>query len=162
MEEEIIEISQTQQVINPELGIGLSVNSSKVYTKNAIAIATYFGGPLAGFYMMSENFKNFGNKEIAKKTFKIGSVATALFFLLLFIIPEYIMHNIPKFIIPFFYSYLIYYYTNKLQGKNIEEFINTGGQKNSGWKVFWVLILCNAVLVSYIVLITILKVIIFG
>jgi hypothetical protein len=52
----------------------------KIYTIGWIIFSTCIGGPLAGCYLISENFKNFGNKDLARKILIIGIISTILLF----------------------------------------------------------------------------------
>ncbi len=122
----------------------------KLYTIGWVTLATYIGGPLAGCYLMSENFKNLGNKDLAERMFKIGIMSTILLFGGIAFIPESILDKIPNEIIPFTYTTIIYLYIRKFQGKSIKEHIENGGLKYSGWKVIGISI--SSVIVSLLYL----------
>ncbi len=53
-------------------------------------------------------------------------------------------------ILPILYTVIIYSYTEKLQGKILDEHIKSGGKKYSGWKVLGVGILSILVTLIYI------------
>ncbi len=124
-------------------------NEKKLYTKGWVLLGTYFGGPLAGCYMVSKNFEALGQKELAQKVFRIGIITTILFGALVFI-PESITDKIPNYsIIPFIYTVVICCYCVQKQGEAIDEHIKNGGQKYSGWKVTGIGILSLIILLAY-------------
>ncbi|MEK7545102.1 MAG: hypothetical protein AAB551_03145 [Patescibacteria group bacterium] len=112
--------------------------TKKLYTIGWISFASYLGGPLAGCYMLSKNFENFGKINEAEETLRIGTITTLLLFGLLAFIPESIMVHIPKHLIPVMYTIAIYAFTKKHQEKDIQTHLKNGGTKHSGWDAFWV------------------------
>lgn len=60
--------------------MGLQKNA-KVYTMWWIVSATYLGGPLAGAYLMSQNFEVLNKKYYAQNTFRIGIVSLIILLL---------------------------------------------------------------------------------
>ena len=139
--------------INNELRSNLATEEPdkvKLYTIGWVIFATYMGGTLAGCYLMSENFKNLGNKDLAERMFKIGIISTILIFSGIAFIPENIIDKIPNELIPFTYTAIIYLYIRKFQGKNIKEHIENGGLKYSGWKVLGISILSLIVSALYL------------
>jgi hypothetical protein len=121
-------------------------NNFKVYTKNSIPIGALLFGPVAGCYMLAKNFEFFGDKPAAKKTWIILLVSMAIYgiYLLTPFTTQFIN------ILPILYTVIIYSYTEKLQGKILDEHIKSGGKKYSGWKVLGVGILSILVTLIYI------------
>ncbi len=107
----------------------------KLYTLGQIGVATYLGGPIAGCYLVSENFKHFDNTRLANKIQIIGIVSTFLLFAGILLVPERIMDSIPNMVIPLIYTALIAGYAQKSQGETIKESLAIGYQKYSGWRV---------------------------
>jgi len=128
----------------------------KIYTIGWITFATYIGGTLAGCYLIGENFKNLGNKDLAERMFKIGIMSTILIFGVIAFIPENIVDKIPNELIPFTYTTIIYLYIRKFQGKSIKEHIENGGLKYSGWKVLGISILSVIASLLYLFILIIL------
>jgi len=93
----------------------------KVYTPWWIMFATCLGGPVAGSYLMSKNFKVFRNEKSAKKMLVVGIISSAIF--------------LAEIIYKIIYTSVIDSYVKKTQSKYIKEHIAKGGQKYSGWKV---------------------------
>ncbi len=100
--------------------------SKKIYNEKAIWPAAFLGGPLAGGYLIAENFKAFNEAGKAKKTWFFTILATILIFGGIFFIPENI--DIPNYIIPLIYTAIAYYIMHHFQGQNISKHISAGGQ----------------------------------
>lgn len=113
----------------------------KIYTKNSINIGSFLGGPMAGLYMVSKNFSNFGKIELAKKIFWIGVLSTMVLLGFFIFIPENIVNKIPMYIIPAMYTLIIYQYASSSQGEEIDKHIQNKGERHSGWKVTGIIIL---------------------
>ena len=130
----------------------------KVYSKNSILWFTFFLGPMAGSYMVAENFKSFGNKIFAKKTWIFFIFLMAVFSVFI-LISEIVSFNIPdnyKYIIPVIYTLLVYNYAIKYQGKNIDEHIINGGQKYSIWRSIFVSLVIFLITIVYLVILGVL------
>jgi hypothetical protein len=108
-------------------------NSQKIFTNNAISIATFFGGPLAAGFLISKNYKVFGNEDAARNSIFTGIISTLLLFAGIFMIPENIFAKIPQSLIPAVYTLIIYGIVEKLQGQKIKDFLSENGQKASNW-----------------------------
>lgn len=130
-------------------------HSGKIFTKKTISIATFFGGPLAAGFLISKNFKAFGDEESARKSIFWGLLCTLVLIGGFLIIPEHIYVRIPQALIPGIYTVIITMLVKRLQGQKIREFIAAGGQKASGWEAFgygvagMLVILAFSVLVTY-------------
>ncbi len=107
--------------------------SKKIFTNTAISLSTFFGGPLAAGFLISLNYKTFGNENAARNSIFIGVISTILLFAVIFLIPENIINNIPKSLFPTIYTTVIAVLVKMLQGKNINEFLANNGQKASIW-----------------------------
>ncbi len=113
-------------------------------------IATYLGGPIAGFYLMSANFKNLHNTKSAKKTLYIGIVSSIVLFTGVLFVPGVIIDAVPHFLIPLIYTVVITVYAQGIHGEIIKEHLNKGGEIYSGWKVFGMGISFLAVSLIYV------------
>lgn len=111
---------------------------SKIYTKKSIGLATFFGGPIVTGYMVSENFKSFGEQEKARAAMINGLFGTAVFFSALLAIPEKYMELIPtslsNSLFPALYTMIGVWWMEKVQGNNIKQHIEQGGGTYSRWK----------------------------
>lgn len=107
----------------------------KIYSKNQIAIATFIGGPLIAGYLISQNFKIFGDKDASRKTIIISLISTVILIGAFILLPESITSKIPNTsiaIIPIFFAYLI---VRTYQSKKIEEYLKNGYSKASSMGV---------------------------
>ena len=112
----------------------MEANSRKIFTNKAISVATFFGGPIAAGFLISKNFRVFGNVNAARNSIFIGVLSTFLLFAAIFIIPEHIVDKIPQPLIPLVYTAIIAGIVDKLQGQKIKEFLSGNGEKASNWQ----------------------------
>lgn len=108
--------------------------TKKFYSQRAITIATYFGGPLAAGYLVKKNFEVLDQPDHAQKSLIIGIVSTLLLFAGIFSIPAPIIDKIPQPLIPLIYTGIIYLIVERIQGKNLKQHKESGGEFYSGWK----------------------------
>lgn len=130
----------------------------KLYTIGWIIFSTFLGGPLAGCYLMSVNFKNLGDKDLARKTLKIGIISTILLCGgTTYLVVENIAEEIPNYLIASTYIAIIYAYLKTYQEKSIKEHIEKGGLKYSGWKSTGIgimsFIITSFILISVLILV---------
>ncbi|MDX5396485.1 MAG: hypothetical protein LPK21_09820 [Hymenobacteraceae bacterium] len=124
--------------------------TTKFYSQRAIAIATYFGGPLAAGVLIRQNFINLGNAEYGKRALIVGIVSTVLLFAGIFSIPDHIIEKVPNFLIPAIYTFLIYLVVERLQGPLLKSHKQANGSFYSGWKAAGVGSICMVVLLGVI------------
>lgn len=108
--------------------------SQKIFTNKAISVATFFGGPIAAGFLISKNYKVFGDENAARNSIFIGIISTILLFVGIFMIPEHIIDMIPQPLIPGIYTAIIAGLVEKLQGRKIKDFLSENGQKASNWQ----------------------------
>lgn len=106
----------------------------KFYSQKAIAIATYFGGPLAAGILIRRNCLNLGNEKQAVNSLIIGIISTIFIFVGIFMVPENIIEKIPNVIIPAIYTGIIYLIVEKIQGNVLKSHKEANGEFYSGWK----------------------------
>lgn len=106
----------------------------KFYSKKAIGIATFFGGPLAAGYLIRENYLSLNKPDEAKKSLIIGIFSTILIFTIIFIIPEHILNKVPNQVLPIIYTAIIYYIVEKIHGTILDQHKENGNEFYSGWK----------------------------
>ena len=107
----------------------------KIYTKKAIEIGTALGGPYVAGYLLSSNFKIFGEPEKAKNALILGIVFTILLALSIFYLPKGIEDKIPNELIPLINGFIAYLLVKKYQDEQIEKYLQSGGEKAKWWKV---------------------------
>ncbi|WP_223034416.1 hypothetical protein [Hanstruepera marina] len=76
----------------------------KLYSSRAISGATFLAGPLAGGYMVSENFKAINKPAEGRNALLIGILVTIAVFSVVFFVPQDILDKIPNILIPFAYT----------------------------------------------------------
>jgi len=108
--------------------------TKRFYSQRAITIATYFGGPLAAGYLVKKNYEILEQPNNARKSLIIGIVSTILIFAGIFSIPEDIIDKIPNALIPLIYTGIIYLIVERVQGENLTNHKESGGEFYSGWK----------------------------
>lgn len=104
-----------------------------LYSETAIAVSTAIGGPLAGVYLISKNFKRLGFEERSKKWLYYGILGTIVFFVLILTIPRQFTNSIPEQIWQIAVAGLMYYLVVKYQQEYIKSHFDNGGPKASAW-----------------------------
>lgn len=122
----------------------------KLYTTGWMVAATFIGGPLAGFYLLSVNFKNLKKPQLARKAIIQGMFISLVLFTSFMILPKKILDIIPKTIFPILYSMFLGMYADIQQGSEIKSHIKNGGKKYSGWKAAGIGIVCLVLILLYI------------
>jgi hypothetical protein len=120
----------------------------KVYSKNQITLATFLGGPLAATYMIAENYKTFGDKGNAQKTWIYGILATILLFATLFFIPE--SSKIPAQIFPIVYIVMINVFVQRYQLSKIIAHSNAKGAYFSWLRTVFVAVIGLVVVLLFV------------
>jgi len=134
-----------------EQTLAIQSSTQKIYKSNAIRVATFLGGPLAGGYFIAENFKAFNEPEKAKKTWIYTILTTIVIFAIAFAIPGNSRSG--EYFIPLLYSWAAYYLVQHYQGAEIAAHVNAGGQfYNWGRVVVVTLIGFVTVLAAFFVL----------
>jgi hypothetical protein len=108
-------------------------NAEKIFTKKSILFATFLGGPLVAGFLIYKNYKVFGKYETAQKSLIIGIVCTIALLSVIFLIPGNTLDKLPNHLIPFVYTGILALIINKYQDKLINEYLERGGPKASGW-----------------------------
>lgn len=124
----------------------------KIYTLRAIWVGTFLGGPFTAGYLVSENFKAFGQTNKATATWAIAVIATVGILGSIFFLPD--ADKIPTRLIPLVYTAIVYYVVTSVQGDRIKEHLSKEGAAFSIWR--------SVVLALIGAIITIVPVIIYG
>ena len=112
--------------------------------------ATFIGGPLAGFYLLGVNFKNLKKSQLARKSIIQGIFISLALFTSFMVLPQKIIDIIPQSIFPVLYAMFLGMYADIQQGSEIRNHIKNGGKKYSGWKAAGIGIVCLALTLLYI------------
>lgn len=113
----------------------IEISPKKVWTVGQIGAMAFWGGPFAGAFLMSKNYKVFENQSAAKKTLLWGALFTTLLFLVIGFIPETALEKIPRVVIPVSYMLVMMEIARKSQKSLIEKHCKVG-KRQSHWKVF--------------------------
>lgn len=115
------------------LNTAAPIPAGKIYKDKMIWIGAFLGGPLVAGYIIAENFKSFGNRNAATKTWIFTILATLLIFAVAFLIPE----NTKGFerVIPITYTVIAASLLQHFQGKQLLSHIASGGQVYSWWRL---------------------------
>ena len=105
-----------------------------LYSQASIAIATFFGGPLAAGILVRRNFINLGNEQAGKHAVVIGIIFTILILGGVFLIPEPVLDMIPNVLIPSIYTAIIYFIVEKYQGAELKAHKTNNYPFYSAWK----------------------------
>jgi len=96
---------------------------NKLYTENAIRVATFLGGPLVAGYLIADNYKQLGETRQVRKTWLITIVSTVIIFVIAWYLPD----DFPHLIVPIAYTVGVYYLVERLQGAKIKAHVAAGG-----------------------------------
>jgi hypothetical protein len=96
----------------------------KLYTENAIRIATFLGGPLVAGYLIADNYRQLGEEKKVQTTWIVAIAATVIIIIIAWILPE----RTPPYVIPIAYTVGTFYLVQNLQGAKIKAHVAAGGQ----------------------------------
>ena len=130
----------------------MSTHSSKIFTIKAISLATFFGGFLAAGFLLYRNYKTFGNIEAARKAIFVALLATVIFFAVIFMIPESLNTHALQGFTAGIIAGAVALLTEKLQGKQIKEFLDDNGAKASNWQAVGYGLLGLMIISCYVVM----------
>ena len=118
----------------------------KLYSQGAIAIATFFGGPLAAGVLIRKNSLNLGREKEGLTALIVGIISTIVLFWGIFQIPEPIIDKIPNIIIPTIYTGIIYLIVEKLHGQILNKHKEEKNDFYSNWRAAGIGLMCLVVL----------------
>lgn len=127
----------------------LTETSQNIFTEKAITFGTVFGGPLAGGYLLSHNFKTFSKIDESKKTLAFSIGITLLIVPLFFYLPEYVSVKLPEQLFHLLWAGVIYFVVKKYQKESISSHLARSGRKGSGLVVFYVSLLSTFITLAY-------------
>lgn len=106
----------------------------KLYSSNAIAMATFLGGPLVAGYLLCENYRVLGEEKKAKQAFVLGIIATIVVFGGLLLLPETIVDRIPNYVFPAIFAGIASWIVETKQGDILRQHKAFGNAFYSGWR----------------------------
>ena len=102
-----------------------------IFSSKEIVSASFFGGPVTAGFLMSKNFKAFGDNTSASKSVFLGIAFTAILYSILFSVPEESMEKIPNALIPVFYTAIILILVERIQGEKIRQYRSMSSTKTN-------------------------------
>ena len=120
----------------------------KLYSQKAIAIATYFGGPLAAGILIRKNSLNLGREKEGLIALIVGIVSTILLFWGIFQIPESIIDKIPNVLIPAVYTGIIYLIVERMHGNILRKHKEEKNEFYSNWRAAGIGLICTVILLG--------------
>jgi hypothetical protein len=139
--EDIVTNNITQNALPPK-------PAGKVYTDRHLYLASFLGGPLAIGYLFSKNYKVFNDDKKAMYTWVVTIIFSVLLLVLIFSLPEE-RGSADRFI-PIIYTAIAVFIFKVLQGKDVDNHINNGGEKQSWGRVVAVSLIGMIILISVI------------
>jgi len=124
-----IDIKKEKKVIGVNKTIGL-----KFYSKKAIGIATFIGGPLAAGYLIRENYLALNEPDEGKKSIIFGIISTIIIFSGAYMVPEHIIDKIPSQLLPFIYTAIIFWIVDKIHGDILNQHKEHNNEFFSSWR----------------------------
>ncbi|GAB5557929.1 MAG: hypothetical protein SchgKO_21420 [Schleiferiaceae bacterium] len=115
-----------QEPILDSVAIENSTADVKFHKTKFVAIATFLGGPLAGGFAISENFKSLNKRTEANWALIIGVLVTFFVFGGVFLLPEDVIEKIPNQLIPFVYTGFTYWWVEKKFGETLKKHEDLG------------------------------------
>ncbi len=114
------------------------IDPPKLYSPMQVVGATFLGSPIAGGLVLAENFRAFGDDTMARAAIQISAVVTVVVFILAIYLPE----RTPNSLLPAAYCGGYLWYAKKYQLKRFEKHIESGGLKQSNWRVAGIGVAC--------------------
>lgn len=106
----------------------------RFYDMNQISWGTFLGGPMAGCWFLSTNWRLLGEGGTAFRTLVTGIVGTMAMLVAIQFLPD----NIPHFIIPAAYTAVLASVAKAHQKAKLDEFLAKGGKAYSSWRALFV------------------------
>jgi hypothetical protein len=125
------------------------IPEGKIYALNSVSIGTFFGSLLAGGFMMAHNYRVFGDKLAAIKTWVI-SILSLLALIATAFIPE--LDRVPSFIYSLFCVMAVNFFCRRYQLTQIQQHVQKGGELYSTGAVVAVVVINAICLVALIFL----------
>lgn len=105
--------------------------ANKVYSLKQIGTAAFLGGPIAGLWLIADNFKLLGERGKASRAWLTAWLGSTALIIGCFFLPE----NFPSAAIAAPIAFSLHRYAKDTQGKKIDEAMAAGAVKQSNWRV---------------------------
>lgn len=125
-----------------------NVSGYKLYSTKSVVIATIFGTPLAGGYLMAKNYERLNNKPNARRTM----IYTFLFVVVWSFIAHLVSEDLPSTVFSTSALIAMWQSMKQFQGALLEKHRLSEGAFESSWKAFGIsLIFAVAILLLVVV-----------
>jgi|GEM_PF-499528 len=108
--------------------------TKKLYSLNAITLGTFIGGPAAAGTMIRRNYINIGREKQGKQALLLGCCATVLIAVLMLLIPEVWLDNLPNYVIPITYTLIISTIVSRIHAEDYKRQKLRQGSFYSQWR----------------------------
>jgi len=110
----------------------------KMFSVRQIVLATFLGAPLAGCFLLAQNYRVIGRSRGVALTLVAGVASTILLLLLVLVLPD----SFPNMVLPIASVIALRQVAVSLQGETISQFLIDGGPRCSWWLVVGIGIAC--------------------
>ena len=117
----------------------------KLYSKNAIAFATFLGGPVAAGILIRRNSLNLGREKEGLIALIVGIISTTA---LIFLIPDSLIEIASSASITGIYTGIIFLIVEKIHGKILKKHKEEKNEFYSNWKAAGIGFICMAVILG--------------
>ncbi len=118
----------------------------KLYSAGSIALATFFGSPVAGGIVMAINYRRLGRLVAAVHAVVWTVVFSAAIITVAMVLPDDVHIPNSAFVVPQIVA--MYFLAASLQGRDIEEHQRRGGLRASAWGAAGIGVLVGVVIVA--------------
>lgn len=114
----------------------------KVYSVIGVRLGTFIGGPAAGGYLLSQNFKAIGRADLARRALILGITITVAFTSIILALPDEISDKIPNILFPLVFMFLSSRLFDRYQKEAVNQLLETEqGTQVSNWNAFGISVL---------------------
>ena len=114
----------------------------KVYSAVGVRLGTFIGGPIAGGYLLSQNFKAIGRTDLARRAQVLGILTTLILTSILIALPEEATSKIPNVLLPLLFMFLANRLFERYQKAAVDQLLETQkGAQLSNWNAAGVALL---------------------
>lgn len=108
----------------------------ELYSQRAIGLATFLGGPLAGAYLIRENYLQLNEPKKGKLSLWAGIISSIILFAIIFSLPDNIINSnsVPSRFFPMIYTIIMVLLVEQLQGPILKNHKVLGNKFITAWK----------------------------
>ncbi|MFJ3261193.1 hypothetical protein ACIPK7_13145 [Pseudomonas sp. NPDC086581] len=126
-------------------GLGVATGEP-LYRLAAAGIATFFGTPVAGSWVIAQNLKRLNRPQEVQKAWRVGIGITVLIFVLSWFLPD----NFPAAPINIAAVFAMHQYAKQNTGEALDRHAAAGGGYLSNWRAFGISLLFLIVIMAIV------------